>query len=98
MDKKPWLKDITIEDMPSDETKFLAEFCGVETAINLIENLKGVTINIPQDGFRRLKDKYILEHYDGSRSSILRLSMQCDVTDKYIYKLLKKNRNKDLPE
>lgn len=93
MDKKPWLNNITVEDMPNDEIKFLAEFCGVETAVNLVENLRGVTINIPSDGFRRLKDKHILQNYDGSRSSILRLSLQCDVTDKYIYKLLKKNRN-----
>ena len=57
----------------------------------LIFLLPGITINIPKNGLRRLKEKYIMKNYDGSKSKLNKLALECDLSPRYVYKLIKKN-------
>ena len=91
MKTTPWLKTITIDDMPNDDLKFVAEEAGLKQALLLIFLLPGITINIPKNGLRRLKEKYIMKNYDGTKSKLNKLALECDLSPRYVYKLIKKN-------
>lgn len=90
MEFKPWMKDLTPDDMPNEDLRTLAEELGVETALKVIDAWGGLSINIPRNPFRIFIINYILKNYDGTRSSMIQLTKDCDVTDKYIYRLFKK--------
>ncbi len=36
MDFKPWMENITIEDLPNDDLKFVAQCAGIKAALTLI--------------------------------------------------------------
>ncbi len=92
MKKEPWIENITEEDMPNEDLKLVAGLCGVDVAMNLIDNLPGVLIRIPNSSYKRLKEAYILRNYDGTRSSLLKLAIICEVSDTQIYRILKKKK------
>lgn len=92
MKEKPWLKDITADDMPNEELRILASFCGVEFVIHLMEQASGLNINIPKFPFRKLKEKYILENCNGEKASAIKFAMECDVTVKHVYNILRKKK------
>lgn len=85
---KPWLVGVTAEDMPNDDLKFIAESVGIEAALALILCAPGLTVTIPKNPLKALKDKYIIANYNGSKYSINELAIQCEVTQRYIYNLI----------
>ncbi len=93
MNKYPWIKNITEEDMPNEDMKIIAGLCGVDVAMELIDKAPGLLIRIPNNSFKHLKDAYILKNYDGTRGSVLKLAVECEVSDSYIYNTLKKRKN-----
>ena len=90
MEFQPWMKNITADDMPNDDLKFIAENAGIKSALILILLLAGLTINIPKYSLRKLKEKYIMKEYDGSKFTINRLAVECDLSQRYVYNLIKK--------
>ena len=94
MESQKWLANVTIEDMPTEDLKFIAEVAGLKQAILLILLLPGLCISIPKNAFSKLKEKYIVQHYDGTRASVYKLSLECNLSQRYVYKLLKKSREK----
>lgn len=65
MDYKPWMDLIKPEDMPNDDLKFIAESAGIKSALALIFCSPGLTVSIPKNPFREIKEKYIMSQYDG---------------------------------
>ena len=53
MEFKPWMENITIEDMPNDDLKFVAQCAGIKTALTLIFCLPGLIVNIPKHALKR---------------------------------------------
>lgn len=94
MDYKPWMDNITADDMPNDDLKFLAERIGIRTTLIMIFIFSGLTVSIPKDAFKRLKKKYIVNHYDGTRYSINQLATDCNYTQRYIYKIIEDHLKK----
>jgi len=95
MDKKPWLDEITEDEMPNEELKLIASLCGVKTAIELMKNMPGVMICIPNKSLITLRNKYIRKKYDGSKKSLLALSLSFGLSQRQIYEILRKNRIDD---
>ncbi|MDD3149916.1 MAG: Mor transcription activator family protein [Candidatus Gastranaerophilales bacterium] len=89
--QEKWLKDIKPDDMPTDNLRLIADACGVETAVNLIENLAGISVYIPGSALTHLKTNYIKKKYDGTRDCANRLALELGVSINYIYKILKTN-------
>lgn len=89
MHSENWLKNLQIEDIPEGDIKLIAELCGLDTAVNLLENLPGITIFIPVTVIKKLKDTYISKTYDGTRYSIRRMALDLKVTERQIYKRIK---------
>ena len=87
---KPWMTNITPNDMPNEDLRFIAEKAGLKAALALIFYTPGLIVSIPKTAFKELKDKYILEHYNGGKYSLNDLCIKCDVSQRYIYRLIKK--------
>lgn len=88
MEYKPWMDYIKVDDMPNDDLKFVAETAGLKSAIALIFCTPGLTVSIPKNSFKNVKEQYILEHYDGTKYSVNKLAVDCDLTQRQVYKII----------
>lgn len=91
MDYKPWMDYIRPEDMPNDDLKFIAESAGIKSALALIFCTPGLTLTIPKNSFKEVKERYIMSKYDGTKYSINRLAVDCGLSQRYIYKIIEKH-------
>ena len=91
MDYKPWIDYIRPEDMPNDDLKFIAESAGIKSALALIFCTPGLTVTIPKNSFKEVKERYIMSKYDGTKYSINRLAVDCGLSQRYIYKIIEKH-------
>lgn len=91
MDYKPWMDYIRPEDMPNDDLKFIAESAGIKSALALIFCTPGLTVTIPKNSFKEVKERYIMSKYDGTKYSINRLAVDCGLSQRYIYKIIEKH-------
>ncbi len=69
MTQKVWLKAIDKNSITSSDLLLIADLCGIDVAVSLLKNASGLCINIPKDGFRTAKRKYILDNYTGTSVS-----------------------------
>lgn len=90
MDKRPWLDEITEDEMPNEELKIIASLCGVQTAIDLMKHIPGVMICIPNKALISLRNKYICKKYDGTKKSILDLGLELGLSARQLYDIVKK--------
>ena len=90
---KPWVRNITPEDMPNEDLKFIAENAGVNAALALILHTQGLIVSIPKNALKQVKDKYILNSYKWSKYSLNELAVECGVSQRYIYKLLEQKKS-----
>ena len=86
---KPWMDNITSDDMPNEDLKFIAETAGLKSALALIICTPGLMVSVPKSAFKLLKDKYILNNCNGTKYSMNDLCVKCDVSQRYIYKLIR---------
>ena len=90
---KPWMQNITPEDMPNDDLRFIAEKAGLNAALALVLFTPGLIVPIPKNAFKQLKDKYILNNYKFDKYSLNKLAVECEVSQRYIYKLLEQRKS-----
>lgn len=89
-----WLNDLSTDEieMPNYDIKFFSELYGVDLAVRLMIDMPGTLMNIPKTGLNKIRNMYIVKHYDGSKMSRVKLSRECNVTENYIMQLASKNR------
>lgn len=87
---KPWLEELTEDEMPNIELKIVASLCGLKTAVKLMKNLPGVIICIPNKALNNLRNKHICKKYNGTKESLLKLSLEFGLTERQIYSIIKK--------
>ena len=94
-----WIENVTPDDMPNDDLKYVAYNAGLKQALILIFLLPGLSLYIPKLGLKRLKENYIIKNYDGRRTTINRLAIECNLSQRHIYKIINKHlsKNKTLP-
>ena len=80
-----WIKDITIDDMPNTDMRLVAEACGIDVAVKLLEEMGGIQLSIPKNGFKKVIAKCICDNYNGRNAK--ELALKCNVTERYVYKL-----------
>ena len=90
---KPWVQNITSEDMPNEDLRFIAENAGINAALALILHTPGLIVSIPKNALKQVKDKYILNSYKWSKYSLNELAVECGVSQRYIYKLLEQRKS-----
>ena len=91
-----WVEKLTADDMPTDDTRLIADSLGVEATLILMNRLAGMEITIPINGLNKLRNKYICDTYDGTKKSRLILAHECRVAEDYIRRLISKNRIKGI--
>ncbi|MEI8389919.1 MAG: Mor transcription activator family protein [bacterium] len=91
MKEKPWLDEIKEDEMPNEELKTVASLCGVKTAIDLMKNLPGTMIFIPNKALIKLRNKYICKKYDGTKKSLLILCKELSLAERQLYQIIKNN-------
>lgn len=86
------INKLTIEDMPNESFEMLAEYCGLDVAASVLENMPGLTIFVPTNGFKKFYSRIILQEFDGTTMSIKRLALKYKTTEGNIREILKNNR------
>jgi hypothetical protein len=97
---KNWESNLTIDDLPNEDIRIIADFYGIEFALKLLNDLSGVIINIPSCALKKIRNNYICRNYDGTKKSCMSLALECGVTEAYIKRIvwLNKNRKPDSGE
>ena len=90
MQNKPWIDKITSENLPNEDLKTIAFLLGLDAAVKLMCELPGVSLSIPKNATLPAKILYIMEKYDGTKKSRLKLSKECDLSEGYIYRIARK--------
>lgn len=91
-DSEPvWAKYITEDNLPNADLEYIASVIGIEATKKLILSIHGMSFNIPQNANYRYKKQYIIENYDGTKKSLNNLIKTCDVSARYIYKVIKEH-------
>lgn len=92
-----WERNLTLEDLPSEDIKIIADLYGMEFAIKFMSDLSGVMINVPSCALKKIRNNYICRNYDGTKKTCMSLALECNVTEAYIKRIvwLYKNRNSE---
>ncbi len=95
--KEPaWAKYITEETIDNEDIKALIELIGFTAVKKLMIHYAGIPIVIPKLCLTKYKHQYILDNCDGSKHSKIALAKECNITEGYIYKLMKKYKNRKI--
>ncbi|MBR3674292.1 MAG: hypothetical protein IKN65_08510 [Clostridia bacterium] len=92
--KRPWMKYITKDDMPNDDLLTFSDYVGIEETVDIVLALPGLIIPIPRKPFRIAKERYIIDNFNGTKYSINQLALDCDMSVKQVYKILRKHLSK----
>jgi len=90
LDFKPWMKNITEENLPNEDLKILSAVIGIEPTIKIMCELPGIIISVPKNGTLQAKIDYVKMHYDGTKKSRYELAKMCDLSEGYIYRIARK--------
>lgn len=97
--KEPvWAKYITEDNLPTEDLERLCRIIGLEATKKLMLQAAGDKFSIHSYCTQKYKKQYIIDHYDGTKKSLIKLVRECDTTQRFIYKSIKehveRNRNK----
>lgn len=79
---------MTIDDMPNEDMHFLAELCGVDVAITIMEKLGGSRFFVPNQWSKVIAEKFIREK--SGEFSVRELVVITGHSDTFINKILNK--------
>lgn len=87
MVKEEILNKITIEDLPNDKLKHLADVIGFDNILLILKEFSGVTLNIPNRLSRNFYIKYIKDNCHNN--NVYKLAKDLDVGIQYVYRFKK---------
>lgn len=93
-----WTKNIKPEDITSENMRLIAEQCGVEVALSLMDKMAGVVLYVPakNTGLKKLMHDYIRKKYDGTRDSTNRLALETGISVNKIHRIVTGKDDEDL--
>lgn len=90
-----WLENLSVKDLPNDDIRIVADYYGIDFAVKIMSDMPGITINIPGNGLKKIRNNYICRNFDGTKKSRMALALNCKVTEDYIKKILWKNKQNE---
>ena len=84
-----WAKYITEDNLPTDDLRFLCEIIGLEATKQLMIKSPGQKFSIHAHCNQKYKKQYIIDNFDGTKSTFNKIVIQCGVTARYAYKVIK---------
>ncbi len=88
LSKHKWIMDLSIEDIPSNQMRAIANCCGITDAISLMLNLPGIEVYIPSLCKKRMDLQYIKNNFTGKNISAIAVHLGKDRSE--IQKMVKK--------
>ncbi len=83
------VNSMTVDDMPNEDLRVMAEVCGPRVAISLMKNMEGVNIYIPKrDSFLRVAERFIIDKFNGKNAKSLALA--CKISQRKVYEIVEK--------
>ena len=89
-----WAKYITEESIEDYGSLDLISIIGFEATKKLMIHYAGNTITIPKSANTKYKHQYVLDHYDGTKMSRIKTALACQITENYIFKIMKMYKDK----
>lgn len=87
-----WMKEIDgVERLLDKDMKLVYENCGIETVINLLENLPSINVYISKAAVTRAQETYILKHFNGRNVKEIAIKIGC--SEMRVYQVIKNNLN-----
>jgi Mor family transcriptional regulator len=83
-------KDIKAEDMPNGDMQLVAEHCGIETAMVLMEHLPAINLYIPSGWWKAIVERYIQKNH--RRVDVKHLALECHVSETFVYNVIRRAR------
>lgn len=83
-----WAKYITEDNLPTEDLQYLCSIIGLEATKKLMFIAAGEKFSIHAHCNQPYKKRYIREHFDGTRKSMLEITKACRTTQRYVYKVL----------
>lgn len=94
-DKEPkWAKYITEDSIDDYGLLDLVNIIGLEATKKLMIHYAGNSIRIPKSANTKYKHQYVLDNYDGTKISRMRTAIECQITENYIFKIMKMYKDK----
>ncbi len=90
-----WAKYITEESIDNEELQTLISLIGFEATKKIMLHYAGRDFFIPKTVLMKYKHQYILDNYDRTKLSRLKLVRACGITEGYIFKIIKKYNGKN---
>ena len=94
MQENPWQNYVELNDIQADDLRTIADEAGLKDSVRIITALRGLTLNIPRKPFKKAMERYIMAKYDGTRYSINKLAMECDMTQRQVAKIIRRSISK----
>ena len=89
-DKEPvWAKYITEDNLPTEDLQFLCSIIGLEATKKLMIHASGEKFSINAHCNKAYKEQYILDNYDGTKKTLNEIVVNCDITIRYAYQVIK---------
>jgi Mor family transcriptional regulator len=85
---KDAVKEMSCDDLPNEDLKDLANVCGIDMAIKLLQGLNGIHIYIPKDGFRKVVERFVIQNFDGTNAK--KIALACDISEVHVYEIVRK--------
>lgn len=86
-----WAKYITEENLPTEDLQYLCSIIGLEATKKLMFNATGEKFSIHAHCNQQYKKQYIIDHFDGTRMSMLETIRACKTNQRYVYKVIKEH-------
>ncbi|MBP5202276.1 hypothetical protein J6Z39_09070 [bacterium] len=83
-------KNITIDDMPTEDMRMIAERCGVDVALSVMLNLAGGRFFVPVNWSKRIAERYIA---DNASKPVNQLAIETGFSDWMVLRTLQKPEN-----
>lgn len=71
--QQEFLAQVTIDDLSGD-IRIVAELCGLDVAVRLIQKMGGTQPSVPRYALSRAAVRFIRARYDGTNANILALA------------------------
>ena len=84
-----WAKYITEDNLPTEDLQFLCSIIGLEATKKLMIYAVGEKFSISKYCNQKYKKQYILDNYDGTKKTLNEIVINCDITIRYAYQVIK---------
>ncbi|HSW59254.1 MAG TPA: Mor transcription activator family protein [bacterium] len=87
-----WKEIMIFEDLPNEDMRTIASICGIEVVFKLMEHMPGLIVNVPKNGMKKVKERYIVDKYNGH--NVKELAVVCGVSLRHVYNVINRSNNK----